>query len=244
MRGSQSKNKQQESDSNDLTAMFHNFQKDLSAIKLQLSDVTTMLSRLESLEKLLEARDNEILNLRAQVAEMEDKLDIQEQFVVRNEVEIIGVPEVPNENTYNIISLMACKIGVELKEDDVDAVFRSGPRRDPITLNSGKSLSRPIVIRLVRHKKRDEILKAAKVRKNLSTENVVSGPSTRLFINERLSRKNRLLFREARVRTQKHGFRFCWTKNGSIYVRKAEMEKAVRICSYADLDSKVGPTNI
>ncbi|OWR45081.1 hypothetical protein KGM_211705 [Danaus plexippus plexippus] len=55
-----------------------------------------------------------------------------------------------------------------------------------------------------------------------------------------------MLFREARQRSQHYGIRFCWLRNGSIYIRKTEYieenrSPAILIRTTLDLDKYVGP---
>ncbi|KAL4720348.1 hypothetical protein ACJJTC_013513 [Scirpophaga incertulas] len=53
----------------------------------------------------------------------------------------------------------------------------------------------------------------------------------------------RLLFREARIRTKRNNFKFCWYRNGFIYCRQKENEPAIRILSIEDLE-KIGPEEV
>ncbi|KOB76829.1 Uncharacterized protein OBRU01_05049, partial [Operophtera brumata] len=55
-----------------------------------------------------------------------------------------------------------------------------------------------------------------------STELGLEEPPARLFLNERLTRLNRLLFAKAREACQHHKWRYCWTKGGRIYLREEE----------------------
>lgn len=126
-------------------------------------------------------------------------------------------------------------MGVNLAEQDIDGVFRAGPPRTagPSTAEENK-LPRPIVVRLVRRANRDLLIKESKVRGNLTTADIVPGTSNRVYVNERLSKTNRSLFREARLLAKQHNFRFCWIRYGCIYVRKAEKKPAMPIRTEED----------
>ncbi|CAG9134055.1 unnamed protein product [Plutella xylostella] len=179
-------------------------------------------------------------NLKLSVHQLQETIDSQAQRLVQNEIELIDVPETPNESIYHVVDILAKKIGVELKDVDIDEAYRTGPRRMR-TENADKQ-PRPLVVRLLRKKKRDEILKAAKTRKNISSSDIVPGTSNKIYINERLTTKNRHLFREARLRARQYRFRFCWIKDGRILVRKEENKPAISIRSIADLDVQIGPS--
>lgn len=124
---------------------------------------------------------------------MQEVIDSHAEQGVRNEIEMIGLSETQNENLHHAVLTLVNKIGVSLNNDDIDEIYRAGARRADT-----EDKPRPIVIRLVRHAKRKELIKATKQRKSLSTEAVVPGPVKPVFINERLTQKNRLLFRESR----------------------------------------------
>ncbi|XP_073957174.1 uncharacterized protein [Choristoneura fumiferana] len=192
----------------------------------------------------MEQADIQIATLKYSVTQLQQQLSAQEQHAMKNELEIIGVPESDTENLTNIVLTASQIIGVQLQETDLDDVIRAGPKRPKhLPLNrANEHKPRPIIVKLLRRQKRDEIIKAAKSRRNLTTENIVPGAVQKLYVNERLSKENRLLFREARLRASAHNFKFCWVRNGAIYVRENENKPGIRISSAGDLDQKVGPS--
>ncbi|XP_052755871.1 uncharacterized protein LOC128201816 [Galleria mellonella] len=143
------------------------------------------MTRTDQRLKLLEEREAEVASLQCQVHTLQDQLSNQAQAALRNEIELVGIPETSSENLSQIATVLATKIGVVLNETDVDWVTRVGLKRAPGT---GKSLPRPIVIRCVRRGKRDEILRAGKSRKNLTTQDLpIKADVQKIFINERLT---------------------------------------------------------
>lgn len=162
-------------------------------------------------------------------------MDSLQQNQIRNEVEVFGIPEGETENVHHLATVMAAKMGVELNQEDVDEIYRVGAKK------ADSKLSRPIVIRLTRRAKKQELINAAKSRKKMTSEGITTGPKDTVFINERLTQKGRFLFRDTRTRASLHGFKYCWTKGGNIYVRKVEKTPAIRIKTQADLDDKIGP---
>lgn len=187
-------------------------------------------------DNIIRLKNQEITDLRSSVA------DLQQQGL-RNDIEIAGIPETENENIRQLVLTTATKIGVVLTESDIDGFHRAGPRRSPLpqSPSNPKNLPRPIVVKLVRRAKRDEIVRAAKDRKNVTSLDIVPGTNLDVYINERLTKANRLLFRSARQRALQHRFRFSWVRDGNIFVRKAEKMPAILIRSEADIDQKVGP---
>lgn len=191
----------------------------------------------------LEQADLEIASLKSSVTHLQQQLGAQEQYAMRNELEIIGVPESDAENLTHIVLTASNLIGVQLQETDIDDITRVGSKGPKASkLNSSDDRKpRPIRLKLLRRQKRDELLKAAKARRNLTSETIVSGTPRKLYVNERLTRENRLLFREARLRTTANNFRYCWTRNGIIYVRENDSKPSSRISSLDDLEQRVGP---
>ncbi|KAI5635723.1 hypothetical protein NE865_11519 [Phthorimaea operculella] len=180
----------------------------------------------------------DMLTLQITVSNLQNANAVLEQENIRNEIEIIGVPETNDENLGHIVMTACNKIGVELKEDDIDDIFRAGPKQRK---DSDKNRLRPVVVKLVRHRKRDAILKAARTRRNITAKDVIDGAPGNIYFNERLTKQNRNLFRDARLRSSSHNFRYCWTRNGNIFVRCSDGRPAIRIVTAEDLDKKIGP---
>ncbi|KAJ0172947.1 hypothetical protein K1T71_001524 [Dendrolimus kikuchii] len=222
---------------NDLTIL----KQDMQYIKEQLAAVsTTLFSSLETFKKTITDQELEISSLKATVTNLDMSINTLEQRILKNDLEIAGIPETNNENLIHIVQVTATKLGVELTSTEIDEVMRVGPKRLRPNENTSE-LPRTIIIKLLRKTKRDEIIQAAKSRRNLTTEDIVSGVPKKIYINERLTKHNRILFRDARQRAQRYNFRYCWIRNGNVYVREAEKKPAISILSQHDLDEKVGP---
>jgi hypothetical protein len=228
----------------------------VSEIRLMRQDMAKLQSeffnRFEALtEKLLdydarivklEEKEKENVLLKSQVAQLQEKLNQQAQHSLNSELEIIGLPESPNENPYHMVLATASKIGLNLEEVDVNYVSRVGPRRKD-EKNDGQP--RPLMVSFVRRAKREEFLKHAKTRRTAlySKDIVPTGPEKKLFVNERLTSESRYLFRDTRAWIKEHGFKYCWTRSGNIYVRKhdgRDGSPALQIRSHQDLQKLSG----
>lgn len=210
-----------------------------------LSSVSSSLTnKLDTYEERIATQDIEIKTLKENLQQLQFTFNDHEQRYLKNEVEIVGLPELDNENLHHIVMATARKVGVELSDSELEEASRIGPKR---TNSSDKETTnmppRPITVRLLRRTKRDELLKAIKIRRNLTTEDIISGPPKKVYINERLTKANRLLFRETRLRAQKHNYRYCWIRNGTILVREADRRPALIIRTYGDLERYIRPEN-
>uniref|UniRef100_A0A2A4J0K9 PHD-type domain-containing protein n=1 Tax=Heliothis virescens TaxID=7102 RepID=A0A2A4J0K9_HELVI len=242
---------------NSLTREIRLMRHDMSQIKTQLNELTTSIktcnSRLDSYDDRITQSENKIIALETQankhilelndtISQLRDQLNAQAQEAMSNEIEIMGISEPKNENVKHTVLLTAAKIGVDLKDDDVDWVSRIGIGHKSATGDFSAKFPRPIIVRLLRRNKRDELIKAAKTRKNLDSKDIVSeGPTGRVFINEHLTKQNRRLFRDARTKAQGKGFKFCWIRNGQILLRKKEGMATIRIQNMADIHDHLGP---
>ncbi|VVD05009.1 unnamed protein product [Leptidea sinapis] len=187
--------------------------------------------------------EQEISFLKSTVTQLHLQIGSRDQDLLQNDLEITGVTELDNENLTHIVMVASKKIGVDLSESDLNGVLRVGPKiiqKSPSIVNK----HRPIVVKLVRKHKRDALLKAAKERKNLSTEDIIQGAPSKIFLNERLTKENRRLFREARIRAKDKDFKYCWVRNGGIYVRKDNGKPAIKISYSEDLDRKIGAAKL
>lgn len=215
---------------------------EVQELKTQLANIpTSVLQRLADFETVVELKDKEITLLNSTVRELQSQMSLQEQFNMRNELEIHGVTELERENLQHIVNLTSKKYGVDLSDADIDGVWRVGPRTPRNSNNMKKDWKpRPIVVKLLRRAKRDELIKAAKSRRNVTTENIVASNPSKISMYERLSKSSRSLFRDARLRIKQHHFSYCWVLNGVIYVRKAEGAPTIPIRSHQDLNERVG----
>lgn len=217
-----------------LTKTVNSWEERIRQLEVKQTSLTEISSTLKS-------RDLEIPTLQSTVNSLRDQLNSQEQHCLRNELEISGITETENESLQHVVSIAAMKIGISVNESEIDMITRVGPKLKPSQLTP-ESRPRPVVVRFLRNKKRNEMLSAARSRKNLSTADLdLQGPPQKLFFNERLTKVNRKLFREARIRATQTGYKYCWVKNGLIFVRKEDQKPPKNIRTTDDIDRIMGP---
>ncbi|XP_048000832.1 uncharacterized protein LOC125237715 [Leguminivora glycinivorella] len=180
-----------------------NMNSTLNKCNERLADLEQRLAQSDNRVRALEEREGENDILRQRIIQLEDQLNVQAQASLSNEMEIIGVNELPNENRTHIVLTAAIKMGLNLTESDIDSVTRVGPRGAKLPELDTK-LPRPLVVKFVRRAKRNEFLKAAKSRRNIDTNAIeISGPKRKVFFNERLTKANRELFRNSRSQSSR-----------------------------------------
>uniref|UniRef100_A0A2A4J6A9 FP protein C-terminal domain-containing protein n=1 Tax=Heliothis virescens TaxID=7102 RepID=A0A2A4J6A9_HELVI len=205
-----------------------------------LTQCYTRLDEYDARMKKLEKREEEIISLNNTIHNLREQLNSQAQSSLRNELEISGINEHKNENPLHIVQIMAHKIGVAVGDQDVDFVTRAGPRRK-VPNETTDTQPRSLVVRFVRRYKRDEFLKAAKVRRNMTSGDLeLAGPSRNIYCNERLTHGNRQLFRATKISAKERGYKFCWHKNGTILIRRNEGHPSIQIRNSEDLERYLG----
>ncbi|CAG4961354.1 unnamed protein product [Colias eurytheme] len=221
------------SDMTKLTALVTNFDSRLDSIEERVSQLESGACVAADNEQLQQSLDSIDL--------LKKQLNESEQEKLLNDVEISGVQENTGENLLHIAITLAQKIGISIDERDIVNVHRRGVRKRVDTNGSAASdaiQSRPIVLRLTRRHLRDELLRAARVRRGADTSGTgVGGEPRRFYVNERLTYANRKLFFAAREKLgRSNNWRFVWTRAGHVYARRDSKSKIVNVRSEYDID--------
>lgn len=203
--------------------------------------------RIFSVEKQIADRNlTDTAGLEATINNLKAELNDRDQELLLNDIDITGIPEVKAENVVHIATLVAAKLGVTLNENDIVRAERVGPvraSRDDAT--AGSAPARPIVVRVARRAQRDDLLRAARVRRGATTADMsLPGPARRFYVNERLTKNNRQLFNKTRAAAKNCKWKFVWTRDGRIYARKTEGQSGVRIRTELDITRIFGSDSI
>ncbi|KAI5639495.1 hypothetical protein NE865_07995 [Phthorimaea operculella] len=203
------------------------------------------------------------------VSVLRDELNERDQALLLNDVEISGIPENEGQSITHIVTLVAKKLNVTLTEQDIVSAERVGrmtshvsssDRAETVALQGGQQNGgagaagdgqhqvprpRPIVVRFARRATRDELLKQARVRRGATTEGLGLPPHSykNIYINERLTKFNRQLFGKARDTAKLQGWRFSWTRDGKVFVRRMDTSKVHRLRCIDDIGRIMSPIN-
>ncbi|CAG4970842.1 unnamed protein product [Colias eurytheme] len=217
-----------------LAQEIHLLRTELSAFRLELSRLTTLVSEFNTRLGTVEERVIKLEQCRPEQTEILDTIETlkiqineSEQAQLLNDLEISGVPESASENPSHLIMTLSQKLGINVDEQDIMSAHRAGGRRDRTSdadghgATSASARPRPLVVRFVRRSMRDELLKAARVRRGADTSGTdIPGETRRFYVNERLTSINRRLFYLAREEANIKNWRFIWTRGGRIFVRR------------------------
>ncbi|XP_047036585.1 uncharacterized protein LOC124642275 [Helicoverpa zea] len=238
----------------ELRAMRGEIQEFRKEMELEMAQLVSAMShcngRIDGLEARISALEQQAATGRSSadevVEELRRELNDRDQDLLANDVEITNIPEAPSDHPIHIAKVVGLKLGVQLEERDIISAERVGGKQLNATSSAGPAVTRPraIVVRLARRELRDELLASARVRRGATTADLdLPGPPQRFFINERLTKTNRRLFRMARDAARLHNWRFVWTKRGRILARRSPGDSTQRIRTDEDIVKFFGPVN-
>lgn len=224
------------------------FRKDVRA------SLANLVGRIDSIERRLEVvelRDLTVPTSSAEVTELQQTVDLlklelndRDQENLLSDLDIGHLPEEKGENVLHTVTVLASKLGVTIEDRDIVFAERVGAVDASGGDSSARARPRRVVVRLARRDLRDQLLSAARVRRNFSSADIgLVGPPCRVYINERLTRTNRQLFHRVREECRKRQWRYSWTKRGRIFARQADGKQAFSFRSEADF-SKVFGTGV
>ena len=238
-------------------------QTDIRAAIQQLFQEPSFLAKLQELlapgiegavSKALELRDAKIAALEAELASTKDKLEESEEQLcnIEKQVELLeaesrknclvvsGVPELPEENTDQLVLDIAKAAGVEMSTGDIDRSHRLGRQNGTI------ERPRTILLKLLSSTTRQRLFSA---RKELSAHRVRDHPVLtphvleNVFMTDFLTSKSQQLLFICRQLRRRELLWAAYSSNGRIKVKVAENQPPRMVSSLADLQSLIGPDN-
>ena len=145
-----------------------------------------------------------------------DKMDDLEQYTRRTNLRIYGIPEAgeqPEDTDQLTIDFAKSELGVEISPEDISRSHRVGKR---------SSKPRPIIVRLVRHNTKVEILrKRRQLKKNKWPYN----------IQEDLTKTRRDILKYLRNDIDEGIIDKVWTADGVIFLRPKQHTSTIETCS-------------
>lgn len=216
----------------------------IDACHEEISENSSLMKNLnEKIDRcvsVVEEIDNKCKALEKENQNLVKELNRQEQYSRLNCIEISGVPECKGENVYTTVTRAAQIIGVSLSRNDIDSCHRLGNSIQP-------GYNRQIILKLVNRWKKEELLAARRVRRNLCVRDLnLDSPLLKaqdleksVYLNESLTKFNRALLGKCREYKKQNNIKFVWVRNGKILMRKTENSRVFVISSKEDLNDVV-----
>lgn len=168
--------------------------------------------------------------LRGTLNRLEVRVRNMEQHSRKQNIEINGLPETENEDLSLLLSDVAKSIGVEMKTERVVAAHR--------VPSFNKKRTPPVIVRFSTYEERDAWITRFKEVRPLTANQVNASldKSAKVFINEHLSPENKLLLSKAKEVARNKGYKYVWSRDGKIFIRKEAGERCRKIELYSDID--------
>ena len=155
-------------------------------------------------------------------------------------MEIRGVPLPDLESTDAAVVKMAKCIDVELEENDISTSHRLPMRKKTSSQSKRPEQPPAIIVKFISRDKRDELYRARSKLKNLTSADLgYRGTANKLFISESLTRYNKELCGKCLEARRRLGYKFIWTQQGRIYLRKEYNDPVIHVASMSDIDTKL-----
>lgn len=212
---------------------FDRFENSLQFLSDNVDKSNKLIAEVKKEYTELKKENNLILlenkQLKDSVFELKDRLRTLEQYSRRSNLEISGIPETANENTFALLQDIGKTIGQGLDNGDVTAAHR--------VPSFNKNRSPSLVVQFIYRSQRDAWIASYKKKKVLNAKEVNSiFPNDRVYINEHLSPENKQLLAQVKKRSRELNIRYVWTREGKCYVRRNDGQNSFRINKLDDLE--------
>ena len=183
----------------------------------------------------LEKENNELKKNNASMQRQIDDLGRQvtdlDQYHRRVNLEIAGVPERKDEDPEKIVLEIAKKISPAITAKDIDIVHRLGSSKE-----GEHRRPRPIIVKFANRRSRNAVYDGRRNLRNMTVSDIgFQGQKDRIYVNENLVGSTRELLGAVNRARHQAGYRFLWTYNGKIFVRKDEKALAIGIHGKEDI---------
>ena len=194
----------------------------------------------DKLIKVNTLQKEEISNLKSQAAalktqEIKDsiKVDELEQYGRRQNLEIVGVPEKEDENTNAIVLEVAKMLDVDIMSSHISTSHRLPKKKASSRNNSGSS---PIIVRFTSRDIRNQIYANRKKARFVDLKNFSVSDTKNIFVNENLTPTRKQLFWKTKQEVKNNSWKYIWTHNGNVFVKKDDNASITAIKNELDLN--------
>lgn len=225
--------KDQESSDSDDGCTRADIMKELKEMRKSLSFISTMFEEMRRENAELKKKVNEEIKQRKKLAErvgeLEEALEGGERDKIKNNIVMSGIERQDRrEKAREVVMKVIRAMKLNINEHEILNARRMDENRD----NS------PIVVEMKTREVQTEIIKARKTIGSITTtECELKGKNTNIYINEQLTRRMSGLFYKAREAKKEKQYKFLWTRENKIYMKKTETSTKIRIRNNDDLET-------
>lgn len=195
-----------------------------------------MSLELKSIQSKIEGMEDQRKNLITQITNLDEKCEYLEKSLKKTSIELRYIPRVPKENKdtlYSYITELSKCLSITLHPGDIRDVYRVPNKKDP--------LKTTIIAEFSNTQLKSKFLYTARnynKNKKLTIHNVgVENNFSALYLSECLTAKSRRLHFLARDFSKSENFKYCWTSNGNVYIKKEDSSEYIYIKNEAQIMS-------
>ncbi|KAL0833098.1 hypothetical protein ABMA28_001208 [Loxostege sticticalis] len=204
-------------------------QKSIQFCSDQQDDVNKQVESISKEIKEIESVKGQLDELRKQNRQLRHELNMNDQRDRLLNLEIVGVPELRDENLLDIMSQLSKKVGVDIAATDVIQINRVSPK----TKQQGRP--RIIIVKMKTRLLKDNILSCARKLRLTTKDLDFRGEPKPVYINEHLTVSNKMLLKKCKELASLKHYQFVWSRHGRIFIRKNETAPGLQISSEEDL---------
>lgn len=191
-------------------------------LKMTVASLSKDVKRVDNFQKQLD-------ELKIENAQLKLEMNSREQRERLLNIEIVGIPEVSNEDLIGTVRKIAKIVGVDITPADILTVNRVSPKI--------KKQGRPrvIIAKLASRLMKDNIISGSRKRRVTTSDLDASGNPHPIFINEHLTPHNKQLLKKCKETAKVKEYQYTWIKNGRIFVRKCDTAPFFQIATEEDM---------
>lgn len=191
----------------------------------QLQDVISIINLIKEENSSLKEENRKMKN---EFASLEKRLNVIEQKSIENIFEIVGVPEIENEDCVKTVESIAAAVGAKIFVSKAYRAYSKNSKR-----------SRKIVAESTSIQDKRSLMEG--IKKSKLTGKTVNSKwnNDSIYINDALTQFNKNLFFKTRVFAREAGYKFTWFKDSKIFIKKNENTKACIIFDELSLSKLV-----
>lgn len=192
-------------------------------------------TKLNNFMKEIESIRQENCNLKKNNEQLTKKVVDLEQLLKENTVDIYGVPYKKDEDILKIMKSISEVIGYEYEAGMIDNCYRTKGA------TAGPAKPGAIVVKFLRKLDKERFIMKRRQKRNVNSRDLgfMDGDASPIYINDSLTQDKRKLLNSARVVGREKQYTFIWVRNGRIFLRKNQGERAIAINSQEDIEKLI-----
>ncbi|CAH1154603.1 unnamed protein product [Phaedon cochleariae] len=191
-----------------------------------MEDLTKEIKKVQEENKTLKKENTKLKEKQTEMEKdlhyIKTKLNQEEQRKLKNSMEISGIPPAPDHK--QTILKIGALMKIPLQENDILNV-----RKTYIKTGGINSITVDFRNAITREKLLTQCKENIRKKEFLDTNKIgIPGEKKIVYLNEALTPETRYLFSQAKKLKQRN-YKYVWMKDGVVYVRKSEVDRAIRI---------------